>query len=56
MKYGTHVDSAVMEQPNLMRAYILVTLFLSEPQCYYGELVIYRSIRRALLGANQGTL
>ncbi len=41
MRYGNHVDNAVMYQPQPLRSDISVTLFLSEPQEYDGgELLI----------------
>lgn len=41
MRYGSHVDNAVMYQPQLLRSDISVTLFLSAPDEYDGgELLI----------------
>ena len=41
MRYGSHVDNAVMYQPTALRTDISVTLFLSEPSEYDGgELLV----------------
>jgi PKHD-type hydroxylase len=45
MSYGTHVDNALMGDPNPMRSDVSLTLFLSSPDEYDGgELVIEDSL------------